>query len=142
MSQRGFENPSEHTNLNNPWRWVLDEHHRFGYDAWHDRGEGRIVTFTDRIDTPSVVRGVDATATWPGGRGARSLTYDFLTWLADGPRTYAEVMERWQTSCPRLSIWEDALDGGLVRVERDDRTDGHLIATLTTRGRAMLDGQP
>ena len=42
------------------------------------------------------------------------LTIDFLDWLADGPRPYCEVMDAWRTSCPKLTIWEDALDGGLV----------------------------
>ena len=37
-----------------------------------------------------------------------SLTEQFLAWVADRPRTYAEAMEAWRSSCPRLSIWEDA----------------------------------
>ena len=27
---------------------------------------------------------------------------------------YAEVLEVWRTSCPRLTIWEDAVDRGYV----------------------------
>ena len=42
------------------------------------------------------------------------LTLDFLAWLAAEPRDYADVMEAWRTSCPRLTIWEDAIDAGLV----------------------------
>ena len=42
------------------------------------------------------------------------LTMDFLTWLDAAPRSYAEVMDAWRTSCPRLTIWEDAVDAGLV----------------------------
>jgi hypothetical protein len=26
-------------------------------------------------------------------------------------------MEAWKTSCPRLTVWEDAVTGALVRVE-------------------------
>jgi hypothetical protein len=44
------------------------------------------------------------------------LTRDLLSWLARTPRTYRETIEVWQTSCPRLSIWEDAIGDGLVRV--------------------------
>jgi hypothetical protein len=43
-----------------------------------------------------------------------ALVLDLLEWLAAGPRPYAEAMEAWRTSCPRLTIWEDAVDEGLV----------------------------
>ena len=43
-----------------------------------------------------------------------ALTADFLAWLAPAPKPYAEVMDAWRTSCPRLTVWEDALDAGLV----------------------------
>jgi hypothetical protein len=42
------------------------------------------------------------------------LTIDFLTWIATAPRDYLDVMEAWRTSCPRLTIWEDALDADLI----------------------------
>ena len=45
-------------------------------------------------------------------------TAQLLAWIAEGPRTYPETMEAWRTSCPRLSIWEDALADGLVRIAR------------------------
>ena len=64
------------------------------------------------------------------------LTADFLAWLADGPRSYGEVMEAWRTSCPRLTIWEDALDGGLVVRTRAGAE--HSMVELTDRGRAFL----
>jgi hypothetical protein len=44
-----------------------------------------------------------------------ALVLDFLEWLALKPRPYAEVMATWRTSCPRLTVWEDAVDAGLVR---------------------------
>ena len=37
-----------------------------------------------------------------------SLTRQFLEWLDERPRTREEALEVWRTSCPRLSIWEDA----------------------------------
>ncbi len=44
----------------------------------------------------------------------RSLMLDLVEWIAKQPRPYAQVMEAWRTSCPRLPIWEDAVDQGLV----------------------------
>ena len=43
-----------------------------------------------------------------------TLILDLLRWLAAEPRTYAETMEAWRTSCPRLTILEDAVDAGYV----------------------------
>lgn len=64
---------------------------------------------------------------------------EFLTWLTIRPRTYAEAMDAWRTSCPRLSAWEDALGDELIAVERGPRLS-ECAVTLTARGRLMLDG--
>ncbi len=45
-----------------------------------------------------------------------ALTLDLLEWISSRPRTYAETMEAWRSHCPRLLVWEDALESGLVRV--------------------------
>ena len=42
------------------------------------------------------------------------LILDLVQWVADAPKPYADVMDAWQTSCPRLTVWEDAVDRGLV----------------------------
>ena len=42
------------------------------------------------------------------------LLRDLLIWLGDDGRPYAEVMDAWRTSCPRLPVWEEANDQGLV----------------------------
>ena len=49
-------------------------------------------------------------------RAPAAPTAELLAWVAERPRTYPETLEAWRTSCPRLSIWEDALTDGLVRV--------------------------
>jgi hypothetical protein len=36
------------------------------------------------------------------------LIADFVAWLAAEPRTYGEALEAWRTSCPRLTVWEEA----------------------------------
>ena len=37
-----------------------------------------------------------------------ALILDLLEWMGPEPRPYAEVLEAWRTSCPRLPVWEDA----------------------------------
>ena len=41
------------------------------------------------------------------------LIFDLVEWVAKAPRTHADVMNTWRTSCPRLTVWEDAVDRGL-----------------------------
>jgi hypothetical protein len=65
------------------------------------------------------------------------LTMDFLAWLAPAPRAYSEVMDIWRTSCPRLTIWEDAIDAQLVE-HRHERGQPALVA-ITPRGAALLE---
>ena len=55
----------------------------------------------------------------------------FLSWVADQPRSYTETMEAWHTTCAKFSPWEDAVIEGLARVE--DRA-----VKLTERGAALL----
>jgi len=43
-----------------------------------------------------------------------SLVADLVEWIARQPRSYADVMEAWRTSCPRFPIWEDVVDHGFV----------------------------
>jgi hypothetical protein len=61
------------------------------------------------------------------------LMLQFLAWVAERPRGYAEIMEGWKTSCPRLSVWEDAQLDGLV--ERDASTG---LFRVTAEGAALL----
>jgi hypothetical protein len=65
------------------------------------------------------------------------LTLQFLQWLSDAPRTYGEAMEAWRTSCPRLSIWEDALREGLVSVEPGPAMRQAKV-NVTAKGSALL----
>jgi hypothetical protein len=67
------------------------------------------------------------------------LTLDFLAWLDRSCRTYAETMEAWRTSCPRLSIWEDALADELIEIESGARKSiSQAAIILTPKGRATL----
>jgi hypothetical protein len=63
---------------------------------------------------------------------------EFLEWVAARPRTYSETMDAWRTSCPRLPVWEDAVDGRLVeRVSVGQET----LVQLTGMGRDLLVGE-
>ena len=63
-----------------------------------------------------------------------ALTLQLLEWISDRPRSYAEVLDAWRTSCPRLSIWEDACIAGLIDCEPGA---GRIVA-LSPEGRALL----
>jgi len=67
-------------------------------------------------------------------------TLEFLQWISSRPRTYAEAMEAWRTTCPRNSVWEDALIGGLIQIENGSRM-GQSKVSLTPKGKAILDGK-
>jgi hypothetical protein len=68
---------------------------------------------------------------------AHALTLQFLAWVAEAPRTYGQAMEAWRSTCPRLSIWEDAILDGLVAFE-SGVTRNQSRVTLTRKGRDML----
>ncbi|HKY86370.1 MAG TPA: hypothetical protein VJL90_06395 [Pseudorhodoplanes sp.] len=72
-----------------------------------------------------------------------ALILDFVEWVAAAPHTHRDVMETWRTSCPRLTVWEDAVDAGYV-----ERVAGGTQAVrITPRGLELLKvsgriGQP
>lgn len=57
---------------------------------------------------------------------------EFLRWLDVAERTYDETMDAWRTSCPRLSLWEDASIAGLIELAGDEH--GRSIVRLTPIG--------
>jgi hypothetical protein len=63
-----------------------------------------------------------------------ALTRQLLEWISDRPRTYAEAMEAWRTSCPKLSIWEDACIAGLI----GPQTFGGFV-TVSAKGRRLMN---
>jgi D-3-phosphoglycerate dehydrogenase len=64
-----------------------------------------------------------------------ALIIDLLEWLTKRERTYEEVMEAWRTSCPKLPVWEEANDRGLVITED---VNGRCVVRITSSGRALL----
>jgi hypothetical protein len=65
-----------------------------------------------------------------------ALTFDLLAWIDSRTRSYEETIEAWKTSCPRLSIWDDAVVDGLVRIDR--RSGEGAIVVLTALGQTAL----
>ncbi len=63
-----------------------------------------------------------------------ALIIQFLQWVDSQRPTQAEVLDAWQSSCPRLSVWEDTLVDGLVAF--DGSRERHVV--LTARGRERL----
>jgi hypothetical protein len=64
------------------------------------------------------------------------LVLDLVEWIAKAPRLYSEVIETWRTSCPRLTIWEDAVDRGYVA--REAVAGFGTIVTVTEDGEKFL----
>jgi hypothetical protein len=63
----------------------------------------------------------------------RPLILDLVAFVAERPRPYAEVLDAWRTSCPRLTVWEDAVEAGMVELR-----DGMVSATAAGRLALML----
>jgi hypothetical protein len=71
-----------------------------------------------------------------------ALVLDLVEWVAREPRSYAEVFDAWRTSCPRLPVWEEACDRGLVA--RTSIPGRGALVVATTAGRKFLQqhGRP
>lgn len=64
-----------------------------------------------------------------------SLILDLLEWLASRERSYEDTMEVWRTSCPKLPVWEDANERGLVAI---DASTGRILVRLSPAGRELV----
>jgi len=64
-----------------------------------------------------------------------NLILDLLEWVAKRDRTYEETMDAWRKSCPKLPVWEDANDRGLITL---DASNGRTIVRLTPAGFSLL----
>jgi hypothetical protein len=64
------------------------------------------------------------------------LILDLLEWIGREPRSYADVIDAWRTSCPRLTVWEDAMDRGFAA--REHAKGREVMIRLTESGREFL----
>jgi hypothetical protein len=65
-----------------------------------------------------------------------TLVLDLLEWLGPGQRPYAEVLECWRTSCPRLAVWEEANEHGYI--DRLHVAGAGQFVAVSARGRSHL----
>jgi len=65
-----------------------------------------------------------------------SLVLDLIEWVAKGDRSYEEVMDAWRTSCPKLPVWEEANDRGLVQTEVKN---GRCMVRATASGLLLME---
>jgi hypothetical protein len=67
------------------------------------------------------------------------LILDLLEWIGPRARPYAEVLEAWRTSCPRLPVWEEANKRGLV--DHIHEQGQPALAAVSSLGRSWLASQ-
>lgn len=65
-----------------------------------------------------------------------TLVVDLLAWIGLEPRPYAEVLEAWRTSCPRLPVWEAANERGFIA--RHHAPERGAFVSLTASGEEHL----
>jgi hypothetical protein len=83
------------------------------------------------VDPGDVVSGTTSKAS----DTVESLILDFIEWVARRERTYQEALDAWRTSCPRLTIWEDAQERRLVACEV---SHGRTLVRPTRAGFTLL----
>ena len=64
------------------------------------------------------------------------LILDLVEWCAREPRAYTDVLDAWRTSCPRLTVWEDATERGLLTRETGPNNEKRVA--VTSKGLAFL----
>ena len=66
------------------------------------------------------------------------LVFDLVEWVAKEPRTYAEMLDAWRTSCPRLTVWEDAIERKLV-MRKPVAGQGTMVVVTPSGARFLQD---
>lgn len=64
-----------------------------------------------------------------------SLILDLIEWVGRRERSYRETMDAWRTSCPKLPVWEEAAERGLVEATFED---GRSLVRATATGLNLL----
>ena len=65
-----------------------------------------------------------------------ALVVELLEWIGPGARPYAEVMDAWRTSCPRLPVWEEANARGFI--DHGRREGLGAVVSVSVAGEAHL----
>ena len=64
-----------------------------------------------------------------------NLILDLVEWVGREQRTYQETMDAWRTPCPKLPVWEDGTERGLLETVF---ANGRLMVRATPAGLAFL----
>lgn len=72
-----------------------------------------------------------------GNPESNPLVLELLEWVAAAERSYPDAIAAWGSHCPRHTPWEDALAGGLIRIDSRGAAD-QAVVVLTGRGQAIL----
>ena len=64
-----------------------------------------------------------------------NLVLDLLEWVDMKERSYQDALDAWRTSCPKLPVWEEAIDRGLLK---RDFANGRWLVRVTSSGAALL----
>jgi len=86
----------------------------------------------DKVAEPTITQA----GTTPAAGTLDPLVLDFVEWVAGEQRSYSDVLDAWKTSCPRLTVWEEASERGFVMRLYVPR-HGVFIG-VTPAGRAFL----
>ncbi|HYB37639.1 MAG TPA: hypothetical protein VEF72_19140 [Mycobacterium sp.] len=68
------------------------------------------------------------------------LILDLLQRMGPNPRPYAEVLDVWRTSRPRLPVWETAADRGFIH--RQHAPGGGLVCVSDTGAEHLRHYRP
>jgi hypothetical protein len=66
-----------------------------------------------------------------------ALVIDLLEWIGPRTRPYAEVIDVWRTSCPRLPVWEEANARGYI--VREHSAGAGTLISVSPSGQAHLN---
>ena len=65
-----------------------------------------------------------------------ALVLDLLEWIGPRSKPYAEVIDAWRTSCPRLPVWEEANARGYI--VREHAAEAGTSISVSAEGVALL----
>jgi hypothetical protein len=66
-----------------------------------------------------------------------ALVIELLEWIGPRTRPYAEVIDAWRTSCPRLPVWEEANARGYI--DREHLQGIGTLISVSLTGLAVLE---
>jgi hypothetical protein len=126
-------------NASSGWRGRRSRASSSGASNGDTRKETRACSLR-RVDLPSAPYSGNRTLIDQRGHSVsdtvEALILDLLEWIGPSPRRYAEVLEAWRTSCPRLPVWEEANDRGFI--DRRRAPDGGDFISVSTEGLEYL----